>query len=50
MDKQDNIFYKNVHIEVCIDTNNYFQKPSQNILDQFFEFHPIQPLVEHLFK
>ncbi|KAF0707153.1 Uncharacterized protein FWK35_00024137 [Aphis craccivora] len=47
MDQQDNVFYKNVH---NIDTNNYFQKPSHFMLDQFFEFHHIQLLVEHLFK
>jgi len=35
---------------IKIDTNNYFQKSYQFILGQFFEFYPIQPLVEHLFK
>jgi hypothetical protein len=34
----------------CIDTNTIIEKPFQFMLDQFFEFHPILPLVKHLFK
>lgn len=29
---------------------NYFRKPNQLMFGQFFEFHPNQPHVEHLFK